>query len=307
MFCTSGRSDPLPGISRRTSTAVLSRGDERLQIRRRPDEVRVGDPQPLAGDRRDQLIEAEHAGRGRLRGNHTKRGGASRCDRAGRHYFVRWQRRAGRRPDVGKRALDVGHRRAPDGHAGVAPGIRAVAAVSTAPHVADAESGHEADASVHTEHLAMVARHPPERRIETGLVEGAHVGAGAAQARPEHPGGGGERAGPVIDDTDLDAALRGGHQRGRKLPPALVVMNDVALEVDPAFGGANRLEPRGVVLFGIPEEADLVSFDQRRTGRPRKRLIRHHAQGAGHGDQVWQFRCGSSKFKVSMIESSATR
>ena len=62
-------------------------------------------------------------------------------------------------------------------------------------------------------------------------------------------------------------------------------MNDVTLEVNPACGGANCLEPRRVVLFGVAEETDLVPFDQRRAGSARKRLIRHEAQGLAT-DQV---------------------
>jgi hypothetical protein len=83
-------------------------------------------------------------------------------------------------------APDVGHRWAPDGHAGVAPRIRTVAAVSATPHVADAESGDEADVSIHAEHLAVVARLHPSGESRRGWLK----------ARPEHPGGGGQRAGP---------------------------------------------------------------------------------------------------------------
>ena len=49
--------------------AVVCRGDERLHVRRGPDEIRVRDPEPLAGQRGDELIETEHPGGRRLRGN----------------------------------------------------------------------------------------------------------------------------------------------------------------------------------------------------------------------------------------------
>ena len=41
--------------------AVGGRRDQRLDVRRRANEIRVGDPEPLAGQGRDELVEAEQA------------------------------------------------------------------------------------------------------------------------------------------------------------------------------------------------------------------------------------------------------
>ena len=197
-------------------------------------------------------------------------------------YFLLGQGGSRGRPDLRKPLLDIGHCRSPHADTRVAPGVEALVAFTAPPHVSDAEAGDEADTAVDGEHLAVIARHPAERRIEARLIERAHGDAGTAQALPEHPRRGGGRTQPVVHHAHLDAALGGGHHRRGELPSRDVVAKDVALEVHPALGAVDRGEPRGKVLLRIAQQLDAISLDQGGARRPRKRLVGDETQGGRH-------------------------
>jgi len=58
------------------------------------------------------------------------------------------------------------------------------------------------------------------------------------------------------------------------LPAHLVLMNDVALEMDGPAGGPQRFQPGRVIFLGVFQQADGISGNQRRTGRAGEDLLR---------------------------------
>src|SRR5262245_5649705 len=126
------------------------------------------------------------------------------------------------RPHVGKGVFDVDDRRAPYGNASVAPRVGAAGRRTAPPHVADTESGDEPDTAIAANQLPVIARQPSQRRVEPRLIERTHVHARAAQSLPEHPRCGRERAEPIVNDADLDAASRGCTQGGGELTAAFI-------------------------------------------------------------------------------------
>ena len=276
-----GRSDPLPGTSMPNVHAIVGRRDERLHVRRRADEVRVGDPQPLPRDRRDELIQPEQARGRRLRADDAQRSvpAAGAAARAGHSSSGKW--RTSRSPDFGERRLDVRDGWSVDRDAGVAPGVEALVALAAPPHVGDAEPGDEADAAVHADHLAVIARHPSERRVEPGLVERADVDRRRGGAAPRtSTASRSMRAEPVVEQAHAHAASRGRDERVGELAAAAVVAQDVALEVHPLFRRPDGFEPGGIVLLRIAQQLERCC--PRRGARPpRARTPGRRARAAG--------------------------
>src|SRR3970282_734206 len=97
---------------------------------------------------------------------------------------LRRERRAGQRPRLGERLLDVGHRRALQLDAGVPPGVDPAGAIAD-PALSHAETRDEREAVIHHDRLPVVATEPPEGAVESRRVEAPHLDAGPAQAAPE--------------------------------------------------------------------------------------------------------------------------
>ena len=152
------------GTSRRTSTPDRAAARQRLDVQGRACVVGVGQPHALSCQRGDELVEAEHAGRGRPVA--TMRRLTSPAGGRRRHLLVR-DRLARHRPDLRERALDVRDGRAAHLDAGVAPRLDPFCRVAH-PHPPHAQAGDEADLAVHREHLAVVARDPAERASSRG-------------------------------------------------------------------------------------------------------------------------------------------
>ena len=94
-----------------------------------------------------------------------------------------------------------------------------------------------------------------------------------AKVSPEPFGGLPHGAEPVVDDPHLDSGPRPGHEQKGKLPPDLVLVDDVALEMNRAPGGADGFQPGGVILTSIPEQPHIVAPDERRPRRAREDLF----------------------------------
>jgi hypothetical protein len=188
-----------------------------------------------------------------------------------RRLLVR-ERRPQRLPDVREGAFELRDGGAADLDARVAPRRHAPRRVA-GPHAADAESRHEADAPVDGQHLAVVARDPAERRGEARRVVAAHLDASRPQLVPESRRGLADPAEPVVHEAHLHALARPRDERRCELLAHLVVVDDVALEVDASPRAADRFEPRRIVLARVFEQADAVALDERRPRGPRERLV----------------------------------
>ncbi len=251
--------------------ALERRGPQGLRVAGGPRVVGVGQPDALAGQGGDELIEPQHP-RGRRHARHHahvhlpgRRRRLQRDERLG-------QRRPEQLPDVREGALDVGDGRPAELDAGVAPGLEPLGGIA-GPRLADAQAGDEADLAVDRDHLAVVARQPAQGRVEARRVVAAHLDAAGAQAVPEPARGFAQAAEPVVDQPHRDAFARLGDE-GRGEPLAdLVVVDDVALEVDVSARLGDGLEPGRVVLGRVPEQPHAVAADERRPGGPRQRLI----------------------------------
>ena len=183
---------------------------------------------------------------------------------------------AGQGPGLGERLLDVRHRRPHHLDPGVAPGLDAALGIAD-PALTHAEPGDEGHPPVHRDHLAVVAGEPAEGAIEARRVEAAHLDAGLSERAPEPPGRVPERAEPVVDEPHAHAGPGPRRQEIGEPPPRLVLVDDVALEMDGAPGRLDRLGPRRIVLGGVAQDADAIAADQRGPRHSRERLVGEEA------------------------------
>jgi hypothetical protein len=140
--------------------------------------------------------------------------------------------------------LHIGHRRSADLDARVAPGFDAPRGISH-PSLTDAQPGDEGDAAIDDDDLAVVSAEPPEGAVEARRIEAPDLDAGLPERSPESARGMPQPAEPIVDETNADAFARLGRQQLGELPPGGIFVDDVTLEVDRAFGGADRLQPAG--------------------------------------------------------------
>ena len=104
--------------------AIPGRRTQRLHVRRRPREIRVGQPQGAARQCRDQLVDPEEAGRVR----HRRDDAHGRVTAFGNGRLVEWRRDnrlSGGRPGFRERGFAVCHGGTTQLDTGVAPWIEA--------------------------------------------------------------------------------------------------------------------------------------------------------------------------------------
>src|SRR5690606_5509131 len=205
-------------------------------------EVRVGDPEPGAGPCGDELAEPEDAGAAQPARHDAQRDRSRRLHAFAWHALARGQRRPGVRPDLGERGFGVRHGGPADLDAGIAPRRDATRGIA-GPRAPDAQARDEGDAAVDGEQLAVVAVQPAERAGEAGRVVAADLDAGLPQTSPEPARRLPHGAEPVVDDAHGHALARLGAQGFREDGAHVVVVDDVALEVDVALGAADGREP----------------------------------------------------------------
>jgi hypothetical protein len=123
----------------------------------------------------------------------------------------------------------------------------------------------------------VVPAEPAQRLVEARGIEAPHVDAALAQAPPEAPAAGAQRAQPVVDDAHGHAFARLGHQGVGEALAHLVGVDDVALEVHAAARRRDGGEPGGVVLPGVPQQPDGVAVHQRRARGAREGLVGQQA------------------------------
>jgi hypothetical protein len=278
---------------------------QRLHVRSEADEVGVGQPQSLPRHRRDQLVEAVKAGGVRHGGEHPQRRVARLGNLLGLRQLLRGERRADRRPHLGKRLLDAGDAGSAHLDPGVAPRRDPLRGIAE-PFAAHAQTCNEADAAVHREHLAMIAREPSQGAGEARRVEGAHFAAGVEQRPPQAPADA-QVAQPVIDHLDAHARTRFRRERGDELASDVVVGENVILEGHRVLRRPDRRKPHRVVLAGILEDARGVARHERRAARARQRLPGKQAQRRlRRRIGTAQIHDDRSRIKI-MIDLAATR
>jgi hypothetical protein len=248
--------------------AVHRRGAQSLEVRRRSQKIRVGEPDGTLGQRADQLIESVQAGHIRVAGHDAQRDAPGLRRRLRRKLTI-GNRRAEQRPHVSERRFQVGDRRPLDGHASIAPGGDPLGRIAD-PALAHAKTGHESDPAVHAQHLAVVAPQPSERAVDARRVEAAYFDAGGCQTLPKVSRGAAERAHPVVNQAHAHALAGLFHQRLGKLAPRFVFVNDVTFEMNGALRRRDGLQPGGIVLGSVLEQGQLVSGHQRRAGSSRE-------------------------------------
>src|SRR5690606_21831419 len=113
----------------------------------------------------------------------------------------------------------------------------------------------------------MVAVHPCERAEGLERVERPDIHARLAQRPPERCRRLADPTEPVVDEADDYTVARLRDQRIGKLAAAAVLTQDVALEVDVAACGADRIQPRRIVLGRVVEHTHGVALAASDTGR----------------------------------------
>ena len=141
------------------------------------------------------------------------------------------------------------------------------------PHASDAQAADKADLTIDAECLAMVATEPAEGRVPARRVIAAHFDAACAQTVPECTRRCPEAAEPVIDQAHVHAFPCFGDEGIGEHAARIVVVNDVALEMDVPPRSANGVEPCRIVVLRVFEQPNAVAGDQRRSSRARERLV----------------------------------
>jgi hypothetical protein len=165
---------------------------------------------------------------------------------------------------------DLGDGRPADLDAGIAPGLHVLRRIAK-PLPADAQSRDKRDLAVDGERLAMIARDPAKRTVETRTVECVHLCTGFREKSPQHPCA--TRPQPVVDDPDVDARARLRRQRFRELPADGIVVDDVVLEQDRTLGVADGAQPGGIVFRGVLQEAHGIAVDGQRARGAGERAV----------------------------------
>ena len=224
---------------------VARRRSERLDVRRGADEVRVGQPQMPARERRDREIEPVGSRCARCTRDHAQPRVALRARSRPLDVmrFVAQRAAAAREPDLRERLLDLGHRGPADLDAGVAPRLHALAADRRSSASLTQSPDDERDAAVDRDRLAVIAREPAERAVEAQRIEAANLRAGGDRGLPQRSRA--ERAEPVVDDVDVDARARALGQRLGEFAADGIVSRRLAFEEDRSLRAADRVEPRG--------------------------------------------------------------
>ena len=82
-------------------------------------------------------------------------------------------------------------------------------------------------------------------------------------------------------------------------------MQDVGFEMNPVLGVADRIEPPGVILAAVFEQAYGVSSDERGARRARERLIGQQLKLTSHSAVlVLQTECRPGKLLSRLLRSS---
>ena len=105
----------------------------------------------------------------------------------------------------------------------------------------------------------MVSTDPSEGAVEPRGIEDPGLDSRPGQDGPNPAGVKIERAKPVTEDADPHALLRALGEGFGELEADLVAVNHVALEMDRARGGRDRLQPRRIVLLAVFEDSDGVA------------------------------------------------
>src|SRR5690606_6566743 len=234
-------------------------GTQRLHVAGDAGEVCVSEPETLARCAGDHLIEPHQARTPGLARHYPKGHAAGRRDLGPSRPVLSRYGITSRLPHSPERPLHVGYRRTAELHAPLAPCREALPCVADpcAPHT---ETCNEADAAVHAQHLAMIAVEPAEWLGEAGRVEAANLHAALAQTSPEGAAGFAECAHPVVQHAHVHSFLRLPQQRIREFRSSLIVVDDVALEVDPPLRGGYGFEPRRIVLGCISKQAHVIAM-----------------------------------------------
>src|SRR5690606_24642456 len=113
-------------------------------------------------------------------------------------------------------------------------------------------------------HLPMIPVDPGEGGGNPERVEAAHFHSGVAQSAPEARARLVEAAHPVVKHTYTYTFARLAAQSFRELITRAVIVDDVALEVDPSLRTSDRLQPGRIVLLGVAQQANAVAVHERR-------------------------------------------
>jgi hypothetical protein len=246
--------------------AVVGGRFQRLHVLRDADEVRVREPQRLCRHGGDELVEAVESGDVGHGCEHAHHHVPAGRELLGIADLVHRQRLTGHRPDVGERELDVGDRRPAHFEPGIAPGLDA-ALEAALPLAAHAKPAHVPDATVHRDHLPVVAREPGERAVEARRIEAAHLAARGKQRAPQLAAVPAETAHPVVERIDAHAAAGRPRERIDELAADGVVRDDVILEKNALARALDGGEPSRIIFRRIPEDAHGVAADERSTRR----------------------------------------
>jgi len=129
----------------------------------------------------------------------------------------------------------------------------------------------------------MVARQPAERALWPHRVIATHFHATLAQRVPEPSRRPSEATHPVVDEPHGNAFAGLADQGVGEFPTAVVLVDEVHLEVDVPSRRPDRLQPSRIVLARILEQADPIAVNERGAGGARERL-------GGERAQLWQPR-----------------
>src|SRR5690606_33640917 len=104
-------------------------------------------------------------------------------------------------------------------------------------------------------------------------VEATDLDSCGAEPTPEGTPGLAERAHPVVQQAHADTVPRAAHECFRELLTGVVVVDYVALEVNPPLGVLDRVQPGGVVLGGVAEKAHRIAGNERGAGGTSERTV----------------------------------
>jgi hypothetical protein len=125
----------------------------------------------------------------------------------------------------------------------------------------------------------MIAAEPTEWAVETRRVETPRLDPGLAQPPPEPVGRRVEGAHPIVNQPDLRALASLLDERVGEDLALLVLVNDVAFEMDCVSGRLDRFEPGRIIFSGVFEDARAVARDQPGAGGAPERLFGEDADG----------------------------
>jgi hypothetical protein len=121
----------------------------------------------------------------------------------------------------------------------------------TDPHLPYAQARDESNTPVDSDQLSVIPAQPSERAIQARRVEAPDLHSGFRQRSPEARRGLAERPHPVIQQPDAHPLTRLARQGVAETPTGVIVVNDVALEMDRSPRSVDDFKPDWIVFLRV--------------------------------------------------------